>query len=86
VSLCANTNQIEDRQLKQMLMTRARGPERVCLEVFLERRRRRCDDAKETQSGKTVWIEFRRFGTRVVVTTVRSHSNGCWNSKSAMDA
>jgi hypothetical protein len=43
-------NQIDDRQLKQMLMTRASGTECVYLEVFLERRSRRRGDAKQTQS------------------------------------
>jgi hypothetical protein len=84
-------HQIDYRQLKQILMTRANGRECVCLEVFLERRSRRRGDAKQTHSGKTVnWIEFRRFGTRVVVTTVNIHTeslkHGCWNSRSAMDA
>jgi hypothetical protein len=84
-------NQIDDCQLKQMLMTRASGTECVCLEVFLERRSRRRGDANQTQSGKTVtWIEFRRFGTGVVATTVNIHTEslkyGCWNSRSVMDA
>ncbi len=87
-------NQIDDRQLKQMLTTRSSGIECVCLEAFLERRSRRGGDAKQTQSGKKVnWIEFRSFGTCVVVTTVNIHRvvtqtwmlelqefNGCLNS------
>jgi hypothetical protein len=85
-------NQIDDRQLKQMLMTSASGTECFCLEVFLVERRSRCrGDAKQRQFGKAVnWIEFRRFGMRVVVTTVNIHTeslkHGCWNSRSAMDA
>ncbi len=84
-------NLIDDRPWKQTLTTRASGTACACLEVFLEKRSRRRGDAKQTQSGKTVnWIEFRRLGTYVVVTTVNIHTeslkHGFRNSRSAMDA
>jgi hypothetical protein len=68
-------NQIDDRQLKQMLTIRSSGIECVCLEAFLERRSRR----RGVGTCVVTTVNIHRVVTQTWMLEFQE-CNGCLNS------